>query len=100
VRVGEEDIRASRPGQGELVWRAEGRTLELDGVTYEGGKSGVGLVEGLLDLIAAYERWVEAREGREERIMRARPGPADRRPMNALAETRRLQRLLHQPRGK
>jgi hypothetical protein len=100
VRVGEEDIRASRPGEGELVWRAEGRTLELDGVTYEDGKGGVGLVEGLLDLIAAYERWVEAREGREERIMRARPGPADRRPVNALAETRRLQRLLHQPRGK
>ena len=94
VRAGEEDIRASRPGDGELVWREQGRALELDGAPYKGGPEGVGLVEGLLDLIAAYERWVEAREGREERIMRARPGPTDRRPMNALAETRRLQRLL------
>ena len=99
VRVGDAEIRAARPGEGELVFREEGRTLEVDGAP-PGGPAGVGLIEGLLDLIAAYERWVEAREGREERIMRARPGPSDRRPVNALAETRRLQRLLHAPRPK
>ncbi|HTI32654.1 MAG TPA: hypothetical protein VL422_03190, partial [Miltoncostaea sp.] len=71
-----------------------------DGEPFTGDLVGVSIIEGLLDLIAAYERWVEAREGRDERITRARPGPQDRRPINALAETRRLQRLLHSPRGR
>ncbi|MDH3724162.1 MAG: hypothetical protein OER93_00225 [Thermoleophilia bacterium] len=50
----------------------------------------------LLDLIREYERWVEAREGREERIRRGVNISRDRRQVNALAETRRLQRVLDQ----
>lgn len=98
VRVSSAGIRAARPGEGELAWVAADRSLLLNGQPFDGGAGGLGLVEGMLDLIAAYERWVEAREGREERIQRARAAFPDRRPMNALAETRRLQRMLHQPR--
>ena len=99
VRVSASGMRAARPGEGELAWIAEGRTLLLDGEPYPGGGAGIALVENLLDLIAAYERWVEAREGREGRMQRGRSGPPDRRPVNALAETRRLQRLLQAPPG-
>jgi len=97
VRVSLAGVRAARPGEGELAWLADGRTLLLDGQPYAGQSPGTGLVESLLALIAAYERWVEAREGREERIQRGRSLPSDRRPVNALAETRRLQRLLQAP---
>jgi hypothetical protein len=97
VRVSAGGMRAARPGEGELAWIAEGRTLLLDGEPYPGGGAGLALVENLLDLIAAYERWVEAREGREGRIQRGRSGPPDQRPVNALAETRRLQRMLQAP---
>ena len=100
VRVSTSGMRAARPGQGELAWIADSKALLLDGEPYPGGGAGIGLVESLLDLIAAYERWVEAREGREERIQRGRTGPPDRRPVNALAETRRLQRLLQAPHGR
>lgn len=100
VRVSISGVRAARPGDGELAWRAEGRTLLLDGEPYGGDASGAGLVEGLLALIAAYERWVEAREGRDERIQRGRDLPSQTRPVNALAETRRLQRLLQAPRAR
>lgn len=99
VRVSEGGLRA-RGELGELVYDAERRAVSRDGAPLGGDPAAVALVEGLLDLIAAYERWVEAREGREERIGRLRPTATDRRPMNALAETRRLQRLLHQPRGR
>jgi hypothetical protein len=99
VRVSSAGIRAARPGEGELAWVAADRSLLLNGQPFTGGPEGMGLVEGMLDLIAAYERWVEAREGREERIQRGRAAFPDRRPMNALAETRRLQRMLHQPRA-
>lgn len=98
VRVSTGGIRAARPGSGELAWLGDSRTLLLDGQPYPGGVAGVDLIENLLDLISAYERWVEAREGREGRMQRARTGPPDRRPVNALAETRRLQRLLQAPR--
>ena len=98
VRVSTGGVRAARPGSGELAWRAESRTLLLNGEPYPGGGAGIDLIENLLDLISAYERWVEAREGREGRMQRGRTGPPDRRPVNALAETRRLQRLLQAPR--
>ena len=54
------------------------------------------IADVLLDLIREYERWVEAREGREERIQRGLNVSRDRRQVNALAETRRLQRVLHE----
>jgi hypothetical protein len=100
VRVSGAGIRAARPGRGELAWVAADQTLLLDGEPYSGGRSGVALVQELLDLIGAYERWVEAREGREGRIGRGEAAFPDRRPVNALAETRRLQRLLHTPRAR
>ena len=98
VRVSAGGVRAARPGSGELAWLADSRTLLLDGEPYPGGGAGIDLVENLLDLISAYERWVEAREGRESRMQRGRSTASDRRPVNALAETRRLQRLLQTPR--
>ena len=98
VRVSAAGIRAARPGRGELAWVAADRALLLDGAPYSGDRAGVGLIQDLLDLIGAYERWVEAREGREERIQRSVGAFPDRRPVNALAETRRLQRLLQTPR--
>lgn len=100
VRVSAPGIRAARPGLGELAWIAADRALLLDGEPYAGGRPGVALVQELLDLISSYERWVEAREGREGRIQRTADAFPDRRPMNALAETRRLQRLLHTPRAR
>jgi hypothetical protein len=100
VRVSEAGIRAARPGRGELAWVAADRTLLLDGEPYSGGPRGLDLVQELLDLISAYERWVEAREGREGRIQRSADAFPDRRPVNALAETRRLQRMLHTPRAR
>jgi len=53
-----------------------------------------GHADAINGLIQGYERWVEAREGREERLRRGHWSAADRRQVNALAETRRLQRLL------
>jgi hypothetical protein len=100
VRVSANGIRAAKPGAGELAWIAPEGTLLLNGEPYGGGPAGLDLIESLLALIAAFERWVEAREGREGRIERGRSAFPDRRPMNALAETRRLQRLLHRPAGR
>jgi hypothetical protein len=97
VRVSQAGLRAARPGQGELAWVAADRVLLLDGEPYAAQPAGLPLVRSLLDLISAYERWVEAREGREGRIQRSVGAVEDRRPVNALAETRRLQRLLHTP---
>ncbi len=98
VRVSGGGIRAARPGSGELAWLSEPRTLLLDGDPYLGGGAGIDLIESLLDLISAYERWVEAREGREGRMLRSHTDSSRRRPVNTLAETRRLQRLLQPPR--
>jgi len=100
VRVSEGGVRAARPGHGELAWVAADRALLLNGEPYAGQPEGLPLVQSLLELINAYERWVEAREGREERIQRSVGAFPDRRPVNALAETRRLQRLLQTPRGR
>jgi hypothetical protein len=95
VRVSGAGLRAALPGAAELVWSAPDRALLLDGEPYRDTEKGLALVGNLLDLIGAYERWVEAREGREGRMERGRTAFPDRRPVNALAETRRLQRLIH-----
>lgn len=94
VRVSSNTLRAALPGAGELVYRGGDRTVLLDGGPFAPTEGGLELVRQLMDLIQSYERWVESREGREERIARgAQTGP-DARPLNALAETRRMQRLL------
>lgn len=93
VRVAADGLRIASPGVAELAYvPAEGGLL-LDGGAFRPTPAALTLVDELLGLIAAYERWVEAREGRKERIGRA-PTVGDRRPVNSLAETRRLQRIL------
>lgn len=101
VRISAFGVRATRPGDGELLYVAteSSHVLTLDGrpLSEAAGTvpSSSSLIAGLLDLVGAYERWVEAREGRRERMGRAaRQSASDRRPLNALAETRRLQRIL------
>ncbi len=94
VRVSTNTLRAALPGAGELVYRAADRTVLLDGAAFVPTEGGLELVRQLMDLIQSYERWIEAREGREERIGRGAQGGVDSRPLNALAETRRMQRLL------
>jgi hypothetical protein len=94
VRAGEGELRAARPGEGELLYRASDRALLVNGLSFVATPEALGLVEGLLSLLQAYERWVEAREGREGRLERSRVIAGDRRQVNALAETRRVQRML------
>ena len=80
ARLPPPDFRAAQPGAGELAWsRLEG-VLRLDGNPDSGGPDGLPLLQSLLALIAAYERWVEAREGREGRIEAGAVGRPDRRP--------------------
>lgn len=94
VRVDPDLLRVIAPGEGELTHRTSDGTMLLDGQPYRPGRLGLRIAEGLVDLIRSYERWIEAREGREGRLSRS--APSDRRPFNALAETRRVQRLLGQ----
>ena len=98
VRVSAEWLRARdidgdalefHDGPGEPVLIHNGEPLRAENVEAP-------IVATLLDLVGSYERWVEAREGRQERMSRiGRSEVADRRQVNALAEARRLQRMLH-----
>jgi len=94
VRVGPDALRVvAEDGSGTLAWSpATGLTLD-DGPFAPTG-AGIALAGAVNGLIQGYERWVEAREGREERLRRGHWSSADRRQVNALAETRRLQRLI------
>lgn len=97
VRVSESTLRVAQPGLGELFYEADGRRLLLDGEPFESTPNSRRLVREVLGLIEDYERWVEAREGRDERIARTARGTAGqgrRTPYNPLAEARRVQRLL------
>jgi hypothetical protein len=94
VRVGPEALRVvPEAGGGELMW-SPGSGLTLDGGDFEATQQGIALADAVNGLIQSYERWIEAREGREERLRRGHWSATDRRQVNALAETRRLQRLL------
>lgn len=99
VRVSELCVRARDADGWALEYHGPGAPgLLVNGRPLGAEHAGAPVVAGLLDLVGSYERWVEAREGRRVRIERAarHASPdADRRPVNALAETRRLQRLLH-----
>jgi hypothetical protein len=99
IRVSPATLLVARPGDGDVAYRASDRSAFIDGRPLQAGDAGSDIVREVLDLIESYERWVEAREGRQERINRghAANGPR-RRPLNPLAETRRLQRLLQTPR--
>ena len=84
VRVGPEALRVvPEAGGGELMW-SPGSGLTLDGGDFEATQEGIALADAVN----------EAREGREERLRRGHWSATDRRQVNALAETRRLQRLL------
>jgi hypothetical protein len=101
VRISDTTFRVARPGAGELVYRAGDRAVLLNGEPFEVTAPSLELVRQLLDLVQNYERWVEVREGRQGRIDRlANVQVHDRRQINALAETRRLQRMLQIPRTK
>lgn len=95
VRVSASGVRAIRRDGAEIAYRASDGALTLDGAPLAATPENRPAVEELLDLVGSYERWVEAREGREGRMSRAGSATPDRRPVNALAETRRLQRILH-----
>jgi hypothetical protein len=93
VRVSHESLRAIDPARGELRVSGEGEiTFRGDEITDQ--PDALVVADALVALISDYERWVEAREGRASRLRRAHAAQSDRRPVNALAETRRLQRLL------
>ena len=94
IRVGAAEIRAKHLEHGELVYRAEAEALEHDGVPFDGSEQALKAAEALVSLINDYERWIEVREGRASRLRRTESIVADRRPLNAIAETRRLQRML------
>ena len=102
VRVSPDLLRAILPGQGEISHAAADGALLMDGEPFRSTPRAVRIADSFVELVRSYERWIEAREGREGRLSRG-SGP-DRRHFNALAETRRVQRLLGQhmrtrPRG-
>lgn len=93
IRLSPESMRAIDPGRGELRVTAAGE-LTFRGEPIVDQQDALAVADTLVSLISDYERWVEAREGRASRLRRAHAAQTDRRPVNALAETRRLQRLL------
>jgi Fe2+ transport system protein FeoA len=94
VRVADGRIVVRARGWGALEFRADERRLRHDGAPARPTEQTLGLAEVLVGLIQSYERWVEAREGREGRLRRGHWSGPDPRPVNALAETRRIQRML------
>lgn len=98
VRVSPAELRV-RGADGRTLIHADGATgLTVGGAPLTAADAELEPMAGMIDLIGSYERWVEVREGRRERMSRApRSEVGDRRPVNALAETRRLQRILHLP---
>jgi len=83
-----------------LTYSSDDGVVRLDGDAFLPTGEGLAIVEPLVGLVESYERWVEAREGRDERLRRGRSVSRDTRPMNALAETRRLRRIFTQARGR
>ncbi len=94
VRVGPAGVVARHPSHGELAYRAEDNELTFNGSAAGSGTDALDAAELLVSLVNDYERWVEVREGRQSRLRRTVTAAADRRPLNAIAETRRLQRQL------
>ncbi len=94
IRVGAAEIRARHSAHGELVYRADDDQLLFDDEAFDGSDAALNTAESLVSLINDYERWIEVREGRASRLRRNESVGSDRRPLNAIAETRRLQRML------
>lgn len=91
VRVSSTLLRAAWPDVGVLESRSPERVLLMDGAPFTPSAPAMQVAQQVLDLIQSYERWVEAREGKDRRIGR---GQIDGRAVNPLAETRRLQRAM------
>ena len=94
VRVGAEELRARHARLGELVYGPPQEELRFQDAPFDGSPAALELADLLVSLINDYERWIEVREGRASRLRRTESATSDRRPLNAIAETRRLQRLL------
>ncbi len=94
VRVSASEIRARHAVYGELAYRAEDDELLFNQAPFDGSDAALKTAELMVSLINDYERWIEVREGRASRLRRTTSIGSDRRPLNAIAETRRLQRLL------
>jgi len=94
IRVGPNRIRATSPELGELIYRGADDALLFNGKPFDDSRNALQAADLLVSLINDYERWVEVREGRASRLRRTKSVSADRRPVNAIAETRRLQRML------
>ncbi len=92
VRVSATHLRIHDGESLRLTFSAADQTLETNDAPFVATGPALALAETLMRLIHEYERWVEAREGRRQRIERAPSGK--RRPFNALAEVRQLQRAL------
>lgn len=94
VRVGARGVRATHTTLGELRYVADDDELLFNGAPFDGSPPALQAAELVVSLINDYERWIEVREGRASRLRRTESISSDRRPVNAIAETRRLQRLL------
>ena len=94
IRVGAAGIRARHADLGELAYHPDDDELLFDGAPFDGGERALQTAELVVSLINDYERWIEVREGRASRLRRNESISSDRRPLNAIAETRRLQRIL------
>lgn len=94
VRVSTPEIRARHGEYGELAYIADDDELVFNNATFDGSDAALRIAELMVSLINDYERWIEVREGRASRLRRTETISSDRRPLNAIAETRRLQRML------
>lgn len=83
-----------------LTYTSDDGVVRIDGEPLRADKKALAIAEPLVGLVESYERWVEAREGRDERLRRGRAASRDTRPVNALAETRRLRRIFTQARAR
>ncbi len=94
VRVGAEGILAHHPRLGDLRYDPGTDALLFNQRPFDDTPTALEAADLLVSLINDYERWVEVREGRAIRLRRTKSISSDPRPINAIAETRRLQRML------
>lgn len=94
VRISNDGVVTRHRQLGELSFTATDEVLRFNGAPFDDSATALEMADLLVSLINDYERWVEVREGRASRLRRTQSVSADRRPVNAIAETRRLQRML------
>lgn len=96
IRVGTNGILATHARIGELRYDPGLGALLFNQKPFDDSAAALEAADNLVSLINDYERWVEMREGRASRLRRTKTAslPSDPRPVNAIAETRRLQRML------